>query len=171
MKIYNSQIQDIDNIFELYKIATDYQQQKAMVAWPNFKKTLIEKEIHENRQWKLIIDQQIACVWATTDSDPQIWGLKNNEPSIYIHRIVTNPSFRGRSLVKVIVKWAIKYGQTQKKKFIRMDTVGENIGLISHYKKCGFDFIGLSKLKHTSGLPLHYQNATVSLFQLPLQNI
>ena len=80
MKIYNSQIQDIDNIFELYKIATDYQQQKSMVAWPNFKKTLIKKEIHENRQWKLIIDQQIACVWATTDSDPQIWGLKNNEP-------------------------------------------------------------------------------------------
>jgi hypothetical protein len=47
-----------------------------------------------------------------------------------------------------------------------MDTVGENIGLTNHYKKCGFDFLGLSKLQHTSELPLHYQNATVSLFQI-----
>ena len=54
---------------------------------------LIEKEISENRQWKLIIDDQIACIWATTDSDPQIWGDKNNDPSIYIHRITIHGNF------------------------------------------------------------------------------
>ncbi|MDA9354029.1 GNAT family N-acetyltransferase [Flavobacteriaceae bacterium] len=166
MNIYNSQIEDIDRIFELYEIATNFQNKKSMVAWPKFKRELVQKEISENRQWKLIIDQQIACVWATTDSDPQIWGAKNEAPSIYIHRISTNPNFRGRNLVKEIVTWSKKYAQGRNKKYIRMDTVGENIGLITHYKKCGFDFIGLSKLQHTSELPLHYQNATVSLFQL-----
>ena len=70
--------------------------------------------------------------------------------------------------MKNIVKWAIKYAHKRNKKFIRMDTVGENIGLISHYKKCGFDFLGLSKLKETSNLPSHYQNATVSLFQITI---
>lgn len=168
MKICNSQVQDISTIFELYKIATNFQNEKSMVAWPNFERKLIEKEIDENRQWKLIIDDQIACIWATTDSDPQIWGAKNNDPSIYIHRISTNPNFRGRSLVKNIVKWSIKYAKKSNKKYIRMDTVGENIGLISHYRKCGFDFLGLSKLKETSNLPLHYQNATVSLFQITI---
>jgi len=168
MKICNSQVQDISTIFELYKIATHFQNKKSVVPWPNFERKLIEKEISENRQWKLIIDDQIACIWATTDSDPQIWGDKNNDPSIYIHRITTNPIFRGRNLVKNIVKWAIKYAHKRNKKFIRMDTVGENIGLISHYKKCGFDFLGLSKLKETSNLPSHYQNATVSLFQITI---
>lgn len=168
MKICNSQVQDISTIFELYKIATNFQNEKSAVPWPNFERKLIEKEISENRQWKLIIDDQIACIWATTESDPQIWGDKNIDPSIYIHRITTNPIFRGRNLVKNIVKWAIKYAHKRNKKFIRMDTVGENIGLISHYKKCGFDFLGLSKLKETSNLPSHYQNATVSLFQITI---
>jgi len=168
MKICNSQVQDISTIFELYKIATHFQNEKSVVPWPNFERKLIEKEISENRQWKLIIDDQIACIWATTDSDPQIWGDKNKDPSIYIHRITTNPIFRGRNLVKNIVKWSIKYAHKRNKKFIRMDTVGENIGLISHYKKCGFDFLGLSKLKETSNLPSHYQNATVSLFQITI---
>ena len=70
--------------------------------------------------------------------------------------------------MKEIVTWSKKYAQGRNKKYIRMDTVGENIGLITHYKKCGFDFIGLSKLQHTSALPLHYQNATVSLFEIPV---
>tara|TARA_B110000027_G_scaffold83594_1_gene88735 strand:- start:130 stop:636 length:507 start_codon:yes stop_codon:yes gene_type:complete len=166
MNICNSQIEDIDRIFELYEIATNFQNKKSMVAWPKFKRELVQKEISENRQWKLIIDQQIACVWATTDSDPQIWGAKNETPSIYIHRISTNPNFRGKNLVKEIVTWSKKYAQGRNKKHIRMDTVGENIRLITHYKKCGFDFIGLSKLQHTAELPLHYQNATVSLFQI-----
>ena len=168
MKICNSQVQDISTIFELYKNATNLQKEKSMIAWPNFEKKLVEKEIDEHRQWKLIIDGQIACVWATTDSDPQIWEAKNNDPSIYIHRISTHPNFRGRNLVKNIVKWAIKYAIKSNKKYIRMDTVGENIKLISHYKKCGFDFIGLSRLKETSNLPFHYQNATVSLFQITI---
>ena len=168
MKIYNSQIQDIDNIFELYKIATDYQQQKSMVAWPNFKKTLIEKEIHENRQWKLIIDQQIACVWATTFSDPQIWEAKNIDPAVYIHRIATNPNFRGYNFVDQIVKWAKQHAIQNNKQFVRLDTCGENMGLINYYKKCGFDYLGIWKLKSSEGLPAHYVDAAVCFFQIEL---
>jgi RimJ/RimL family protein N-acetyltransferase len=166
MNIYNSQIDDIDRIFELYKTATAFQNEKTMVSWPNFERELVEKEISENRQWKLIIDNQIACVWATTDSDPQIWGAKNNDPSIYIHRISTSPKFRGKCLVKEIATWAKIYAEKRNKNYIRMDTVGENNRLINHYKKCGFEYLGLTKLKNTNELPNHYQNATVCLFQM-----
>jgi ribosomal protein S18 acetylase RimI-like enzyme len=166
MKILNSQIEDINKIFELYKIATDFQKIKSAVPWPNFDRELIVQEINENRQWKIIIDDEIACVWAITESDPQIWQKRNEEPAIYIHRISTNPNFRGKNLVSEIVKWSKNYASHKNKKFVRMDTVGENVGLINYYKKCGFDFLGLSELKETSELPAHYQNATVSLFQI-----
>ena len=96
MKIKNSSIEDINNIFELYKIATDLQIAKSVVNWPEFDRTLIENEISENRQWKLVIDNTIACVWATTENDPEIWGKRNDDPAIYIHRISTHPEFRGR---------------------------------------------------------------------------
>jgi hypothetical protein len=51
-----------------------------------------------------------------------------------------------------------------------MDTVGDNSGLINYYTKCGFEFLGLLKLKNTKGLPAHYDNATVSLFQIDLNS-
>ncbi|MFT5862940.1 MAG: hypothetical protein ACI828_001594 [Flavobacteriales bacterium] len=166
MKIKNSEVEDMDTIFSLYKIATDFQKKKSVVPWPDFDKELIEKEIREKRQWKIVIDGKIACVWATTDTDAQIWLKRNDDPAIYIHRISTNPNFRGQNLVKEIAKWSRVFAKENNKKYVRMDTVGENFGLINHYINCGFDFLGLSQLKETSALPAHYQNATVSLFQI-----
>jgi ribosomal protein S18 acetylase RimI-like enzyme len=166
MNIQNSTIEDVDAIFELYKTASDYQKKKSVVTWPDFESALVLAEINEKRQWKLLIDKKIACVWATTDSDPQIWQKRNEDPAIYIHRISTNSEFRGQHLVEEIVKWSKIHAIETGKKYIRMDTVGENMGLINHYTKCGFEFLGLSKLSNTINLPAHYQNATVSLFQI-----
>ncbi len=123
MDIQNSTIADIDEIFLLYKVATELQKAKQVVLWPEFDRALIENEIHENRQWKMLIDNEIACIWASTFSDPLIWGKRNIDPAVYIHRIATNPSFRGRKLVSEIVDWAIKYAKSYNKQFIRMDTV------------------------------------------------
>ena len=107
MKIENSNLTDVIKIFDLYKIATDYMKSKKQVYWPVFSKELIINEIEENRQWKLLINGQIsadgdrvACIWATALNDELIWGNKSKEPSLYIHRIATNPEFRGQNLVK-----------------------------------------------------------------------
>lgn len=48
MTIQNSTIDDIDEIFRLYALATDFQKSKFFVHWPEFKRDLIEMEIHEN---------------------------------------------------------------------------------------------------------------------------
>ncbi|MDQ1096149.1 MULTISPECIES: GNAT family N-acetyltransferase [Chryseobacterium] len=167
-EINNSTTEDIDEIFRLYRIATDFQKAKSAVHWPEFDRRMVLDEILENRQWKIEIDGKIACVWATTFSDPLIWEEKNEDPALYIHRIATDPDFRGQNLVAGIVRWAKDYAVLNRKKFIRMDTVGENKGLISYYEKCGFKFLGLSTLKNTEGLPAHYDNATVCLFEMKL---
>ncbi|SDD92878.1 GNAT family N-acetyltransferase [Pedobacter soli] len=103
MEILNSTPNDIEQIFELYKIATAFQKTKYIVQWPQFEQALIETEVAELRQWKMLIDDQVACVWATTFSDPQIWEDKNTDPAVYIHRIATHPDFRGQNLVTAIV--------------------------------------------------------------------
>ncbi len=167
-KIRNSNINDIAEIFRLYKISTDFQKTRFTVHWPEFDRTLIETEIAENRQWKIVAEDKIVCIWATTFNDPQIWEERNEDPSVYIHRIATNPDFRGQNLVGEIVEWVKVYAKENQKQYIRMDTVGDNQGLINYYTKCGFDFLGLLKLKNTEGLPAHYDNATVSLFQMTL---
>ena len=169
MKIINSTISDIESIFKLYEIATSFQKKKFPGnQWPIFSRTLVETEIKENRQWKLLINGQIACIWAITFSDPQIWEDSNDDLAIYIHRIATNPNYRGQNLVSNIVEWAKKYSADKQISFIRMDTCGHNKRLISHYKKCGFDFLGTTKLKNTTALPSHYKDADVCLFEVKL---
>lgn len=169
MTIQNSTLADIEEIFRLYTIATNFQKSKFFVHWPEFKRELIETEVRENRQWKIIIDDQIACIWATTFSDPQIWGERNGDPAVYIHRIATNSDFRGNHFVKRIVEWAEQYAREHGKKYIRMDTIGENRGLIEHYQKCGFEYLGYYKLDSIDGLPEHYALADACLFEKKIE--
>lgn len=168
MIIKNSNPQDIDEIFRLYRLASEHQKTRFHVVWPEFERPMVETEIKESRQWKLIIDNQIACIWATTFEDEQIWEDRAQDPAVYIHRIATNPEFRGRNLVQIIVDWARTYAKQNQKSFIRLDTVGNNTKLISLYKNCGFSFLGLFDLKTTDGLPDHYQLGPACLFEIEL---
>jgi len=169
MTIANSNLNDLSEIFRLYDLATNFQKIKFPEnQWPQFNQKDIAMELIENRQFKLIIDTKIACIWAITFSDPQIWEEKENESSIYIHRIATNPEFRGNNFVQTIVEWAKKHAFEHNKQFIRMDTCGNNQRLISHYKNCGFNFLGVNKLQNFSQLSSHYHNADVCFFEIEL---
>ena len=171
MRIENSTLADVSKIFELYRVARDFMKSKNQVYWPEFPKKLIINEIEENRQWKLLINEQIACIWATTLNDELIWGNENNEPSLYIHRIATNPEFRGQNLVRTLINWANEFGNNKNLKYIRMDTVGLNKGLISHYEKLGFEFLGTKEIKNTNGMPEHYKDGEVCYFQKEITRI
>ncbi|WP_272022610.1 GNAT family N-acetyltransferase [Olleya namhaensis] len=170
MIITNATLTDIDTIFELYKIASDYQKtKKTVVVWPDFEREMVVSEIKENRQFKLIINNTVACVWAITFKDEQIWETSKNDNAVYIHRIATNPKFRGQQFVSKIVVWAKDYAKTNAIDYIRLDTLGNNTGLIDYYKKSGFDFLGMFELKNTDGLPDHYHNQPACLFQIQLE--
>lgn len=168
MTIENSTEKDIDEIFRLYHEGTEYMKGRSLVVWPEFERTMVEREIAEKHQWKITDNNSTACVWATTFTDEQIWEERNADPAVYIHRIAVHPDFRGNNLVQRIVEWAKEFAKANNKNFIRLDTVGDNKGLIKHYTSCGFNFLGLFTLKNTTGLPPHYENATVSLFELPV---
>ena len=169
MTITHSNLEDIPEIFRLYKLATDFQNLKFPEnQWPEFDQKLIATEINEHRQFKLIIDSKIACIWAITFSDIQIWEAQENHASIYIHRIATNPEFRGNNFVQTIVDWAKNYALKHNKQFIRMDTCGNNQKLIRHYTHCGFAYLGMKKLTNSSDLPSHYHQAEVCFFEIRL---
>lgn len=171
MTIKNSTSKDIEDIFKLYKIASNYQREKkTVVVWPDFERKLVATEIKENRQFKLIIEGEIACVWAITFKDEQIWEKNTNDKALYIHRIATNPGFRGQDFVSKIVDWSKNYAAKNEIDFIRLDTLGNNTKLIAYYKKSGFNFLGMFALNNTEGLPAHYQNQPACLFEIKLNN-
>lgn len=170
MTITNSNLDDIPEIFRLYQLARDFQKiQFPENLWPEFDQDFIATEVIENRQFKIVIDNKIACIWAITYNDADIWEEKENNDAIYIHRIATNPEFRGNNFVQMIADWSKDFARKENKKFVRMDTCGQNDRLINHYKNCGFEFLGMKKLKDSSGLQAHYHNADVCFFEIELE--
>ena len=166
MLITNSTYDDLEAIFELYDAAIEFQNTVFNKQWQGFERSLVETEIREGRQWKIIIDEKIACIFAITFNDPLIWKEKDHDPAIYIHRIVTNPEFRGGAFVKHIAKWARGYARGINKKYIRMDTWGDNLKLREYYVSCGFEYLGLTVMEDTEGLPSHYEGISLSLFEI-----
>ena len=169
MEIKNCSLADADKILALYDAAMHLQTQKNMVVWPRFEKSFIEKEIQEDRQWKLMIDDEIACNWAITFDDKEIWEERDNNNSIFIHRIATNPAFRGNRFIDSIVVWAKAYALSKGKHYIRLDTLGNNTKLIEHYTSAGFKFLGIFKLTDTQNLPEHYhREPNCCLFEMEI---
>ena len=168
MEFTNSNKEDFDEIFRLYAAAIEFQKAKFHRAWLPFDRAMIECEIAEKRNWKFVIDGKIVCIYSVTFEDPFIWKEKSLEPAIYIHRIVTNPEFRGRKFVPKITGWAHEYAKSLGKKFIRMDTWGDNQKLLDYYVECGFEFLGVITPTASADLPPHYEGITLSLFEIKL---
>lgn len=165
-KIVNSIAKDLDTIFEFYDLAVAHQKKVFNKHWQGFSRDLVTQEIEENRQYKILVNEQVAAIFAITYSDPQIWEARNADSAIYIHRIVTHPDFRGYGFVKAIINWAKAYTKSNNINYIRMDTWADNEKLLAYYTGCGFNHVGSIKIAPNSGLPKHYEGISLNLFEI-----
>jgi ribosomal protein S18 acetylase RimI-like enzyme len=169
MQITNCTITDIPIMLQLYDIAREYQKARSLRSWLPFDPALIEKEITEKRQWKIVEGDTLVCIFMIAYEDPFIWGEKNNDPSIYIHRIVTHPQYHGNNYVGKIVEWAKGHAKSKGKQFIRMDTWGDNPKLMDYYIKCGFNYLETLTPETTEHLPNHYSCISLALLEIKIE--
>jgi RimJ/RimL family protein N-acetyltransferase len=170
MRFENADGSDVDVILGLYDKAIEFQKQVFHHSWLGFDRKMVETEINEKRLWKIIDEEQIACIYSVTYSDPFIWGKRGHDSAMYIHRIVTNPDFRGRGYVRSITEWAKDFAKSNNIRFVRMDTWGDNQKLIDYYQDCGFKYLGVTTPEITDALPKHYVGISLSLFEIDMQN-
>ncbi|MGZ4038810.1 MAG: hypothetical protein ACXVPQ_13350 [Bacteroidia bacterium] len=64
--------------------------------------------------------------------------------------------------------WAIAHGRQLEKKYLRMDTWGNNTILRDYYMQFGFTYLGQRHLDQSAGCPAHYGGAVLSLFEIKL---
>lgn len=166
IQIINTVTGDLEFIFRLFDSAINYQKMNGYNLWPTFSRGLIESEIAGNRHWKIVEDGKILCVFSVMYNDPVIWGERDKEPSVYLHRIAVNPQHKGKGMMKLIRAWALDHARKTGKTFVRMDTWGNNETLRDYYISCGFDYIGQQQLHFAEGQPGHYGGSLLSLFQL-----
>lgn len=169
IQIVNSTPEDLKTIFEFYDHAVALQKKVSDKHWLGFDLELVKKEIAEHRQYKILVNGEIGCVFMVTFHDPQIWKERGQDPSIYIHRIVTHPDFRGYGFVQLITEWAINYAKNNQLNFVRLDTWADNEKLVGYYKGFGFNDAGTITISADSGLPKHYEGITLQLFEISIK--
>jgi RimJ/RimL family protein N-acetyltransferase len=167
MQILNTTTADIETILDIYNAAIAYQKAHFHRHWIVFDRQKVEKEIADKRHWKIMMDDgQIGGIFSITYNDADIWFEKDNDLSIYVHRIAVNPMYRGVGFVPHIIGWAKDYVRNNGRKYIRIDTFCDNEKLIAYYMRCGFVYAGVARPKITAESPPHYIGIDLGLYEI-----
>jgi len=166
MKIHRSTSSDNDTFCDFWNAALSYQKSKQLPLWPSYPERQIRGEIQAGLHFSVFMpDGILAGYFSLALSDKLIWGEKERGDAIYIHRMCVNPDRKGNNLTTAVLAWAYGYALGSGRKFIRMDTWGDNQRLVNYYITCGFQHIENRRLGSVPDLPPHYSNANLALFE------
>lgn len=165
IEVIHTEVSDLEQIFELFDRSIKYQEKKGYPVWRNYDKNAIRKDIEDKNQYKVVIDSKPAIVFSVRYTDKIIWRNLDTGDSIYLHRIVVNPEFKGQKLFGTILDWAIEHSKQKGLSSIRMDTWAANPTIIDYYKSFGFTFIENYTTPDTEELPVHNRRLALTLLE------
>lgn len=164
-EVRHTEVADLGFIFGLFDRSVEYQEKHGYPAWRNYDKAAIIKDIEDGNQYKVVMNSEIAIVFSVCYSDKVIWRSREVGDSMYLHRIVVNPEFKGRKLFGVVVDWSAGHCRERRLKNIRMDTWAANPNIISYYKRFGFRVVEDYTTPDTEELPVHNRKLSLALLE------
>ena len=169
-QITNTEKSDLPLIFEFFEHSINYQEKHGYPAWRHYDKDVVVKDVENKNQYKIMVESKMAMVFSVRYSDKLIWRELDKGDSIYLHRIVVNPVFKGKKLFGVILDWAKDHVRQKSLRSIRMDTWADNPTIINYYKTFGFQFIENYTTPDIPDLPVHNRNLPMTLLEYKLNN-
>lgn len=163
--ISNTEITDLELIYYLFEHSILYQEKRGYPVWKNYDKGAIIKDIENKNQYKVIVDSIAGIIFSVCYTDKIIWREFDQGESVYLHRIVVNPAFKGRKLFGLILEWAIGHAKEKGLTSIRMDTWTANPTIISYYKSFGFSVVEDFVTPDSPELPVHNRNLSLTLLE------
>ncbi|MEI9922002.1 MAG: GNAT family N-acetyltransferase [Bacteroidota bacterium] len=164
-KIINSELGDLPSIVQWFDESIAYQEKNGYPTWKNYDQDAIIRDINDRNSYKAVNNNGTGIVFSVTYRDPILWRQMDTGQSVYLHRIVVNPAFKGQKLFGVILDWAIDHMKQKGRKNIRMDTWAENPNIIEYYKKFGFEVVENIVTPDTEELPVHNRKLALTLME------
>lgn len=168
IEVKNTIIEDLEFVYHLFDEAINYQKRKGFPVWNGYDKHVLQTDVNNKLQFKIVIDKEIACVFSICFSDKIIWRTKEQGDALYLHRIVVNPKFKGQQQFKHILEWAKSLAATKQLKYVRMDTWGDNQNILNYYQKFGFSFVENYTTPDLQDLPVQHRNLFLALLEYKL---
>lgn len=166
LQIVNTELSDLPVILSLFEHSIAYQEKNGYPVWKNYDKDAIIRDIEDKNHYKAVIEDRIGIVFSVGYRDKIIWRERDQGDSIYLHRIVVNPAFKGQKLFGWIVEWAKDHIKQKGLQSVRMDTWANNPTIIHYYQTFGFDIIENYTTPDTAELPVHNRNLPLTLLEL-----
>ena len=160
---------DLDFVCRLFEEAIRFQKENNFIVWSNFDIDVLKNDIENKQQYKIVIENQTAIIFTVFDADPLIWRERDKADAVYLHRIVVNPAFRGMKLLRLVLEYAEREAKERNRKFVRLDTWGNNPKMIAYYESFGFRFIEFYRTADTPELPVQHRNLYVALLQYEIK--
>jgi len=126
------------------------------------------RDVNDGNQYKILVDGEIVMAFSVCYTDRVIWREKEDGSSIYLHRVVVNPAFKGQRLFGELLRWTEEHAREKGLRTIRMDTWDKNPPLLAYYQSYGFVVIEHYTLPDSPELPVHNRNMAVILLERPL---
>lgn len=164
-KIVNTEIKDLPLIIQLFEDSIVYQERHGYPTWKNYDTRAIARDIDSKNHYKAINDKGVGIVFSVTYNDKVIWREMDDGKSVYIHRVVVNPAFKGQKLFGLILDWSVDHIRRKGLKNIRMDTWANNPVIIDYYKRFGFEVIENYTTPDSEELPVHNRNLPLALLE------
>lgn len=136
--------------------------------WPEFPDDAILAEINSGALHTVFDGESFVGVFTAIFNDKEIWGARERDAHIYLHRIARSSSYRGAGLVDAVIAWAIARAEARGLEGLRLDTWGSNDKLLDYYGKRGFTLVEVRRIPIDSPLAENYRGNSFALLERPL---
>jgi GNAT superfamily N-acetyltransferase len=170
-KIENTSEADLEFIYRMFEEAMLFHKRNNYPVWKGYDKSILQREIKEKLQYKILIGDKISLVFSAIYSDKYLWHEKEKDDAIYLHRIVVNPEFRGLKLFTHVFHWAINDAKKRGRKYLRLDTWGDNPKMINYYQMFGFRFVENYLTPDDHELPIPHRNLFLALLEYEIPEV
>ena len=166
MKIKKSKDSYIEDFYTLWQEAIVYHKQNNYPIFPIFPREQILLEIDEGLHYS-VYSKNDECIgfFSLALEDFVIWEEQERNDAIYIHRMCSNRKFKEVNLSKMVLVWGYEYVIQNQRRYVRMDTWGDNKKLVAHYISSGFKVKQYKQLGKTPELASHYDNILLIMFE------
>lgn len=167
-QVVNTTQADWDKIAALFEKAIELQGKNGYKVWADIDRPALKSDIEKGLHYKITVGEYILCIFSVQYSDPLIWGAREKNDAIYLHRIVVNPDFKGQKQFAKVLEWAKQHALAKHLRFIRLDTWADNDRIIAYYQSFGFELLGDYTTPDSPELPIQNRNLHVALLEMKL---
>jgi len=165
LRIVKTTLEDFPEVRKLFEMTKTHQQKAGYKVWEEIDYSDVQKEIANSNQHKIVVADAMAGIFSVQYEDAFIWGVRDKQDAIYLHRIVIEQSHQGQRLFENLLAWAKGHAKGKGRRFVRMDTWADNARLIRYYQSFGFERVDEVTTGNNPELPIQNRNLNVVLLQ------